>query len=389
MRYIFCLLWIFLSATLCGAQRITFNKGNTVSKNYYAEIPYEFMNGYLYVTAEINGVKRRFLFDTGAPVQITSELFKELQPDVVNTIEVNDVSGNKEHLDMVTLKEIKLQGLSFTGIPALVANSEIYACMHIEGIIGSNLLRNSIVRIEPGRHVIILTDDETKLPLNKKNAVPLVIGEPQSYPYFMMGITPKKSQLIGFDSGSPYFLVMAESHAKPFVKDNTFEKVSSGYGTSSRGLLGLQKKDSLYRLKLPSITIAGSVFTNLITETNKSNKTRLGTKILDHGIVTIDFINHFFYFEPTTENNDLGEKLWPLKPIVSDNKLIIGVVWEKLKGQVNAEDQILAMDDVTSENMDLCEWLNTRLEQMMNKQTTILTIKDKNGSIRKVEIVKD
>jgi hypothetical protein len=113
----------------------------------------------------------------------------------------------------------------------------------------------------------------------------------------------------------------------------------------------------LYHLRLPSISIAGSIFTNVITETNKSNKTRLCTKILNHGIVTIDFIHHLFYFEPTTESNDPGEKLWPLKPIVIDNKLIVGVVWEKMKGQVNSGDQIIAVDDEPRETMNWCDWL--------------------------------
>jgi len=32
-----------------------------------------------------------------------------------------------------------------------------------------------------------------------------------------------------------------------------------------------------------------------------------------------------------------------LKPIIADNKLVAGVVWEKLKDQVKSGDQIMAM----------------------------------------------
>jgi len=33
----------------------------------------------------------------------------------------------------------------------------------------------------------------------------LVTGEPQSYPFFMMGVTGKKTQVVGFDTGSQPF----------------------------------------------------------------------------------------------------------------------------------------------------------------------------------------
>jgi hypothetical protein len=229
-----------------------------------------------------------------------------------------------------------------------------------------------------------------KLPLlNKKDASALITGEPQSYPYLMMGITGKKPQMVGFDTGSPYFLVMAETHAKRYIKDNTFEKLSSGYGSNSRSLLGLQKQDSLYRLRLPSVEISGHLFTNITTETNKSNKTRLGTKLLDQGTVTIDFIHHLFYFEPSTENNNLNEKRWPIKPIVADKKLIVGVVWEKLKDLIKPGDQIMAIDDEPCEIMDLCDWINGKSLSMMKGEAAILSVKDDQGIIKKINITKD
>jgi len=368
---------------------MTFNKGGTNAKNYYEEISYQFINGYLFVTPEINGLKRKFLFDTGAPTQITPKLFNELKSAVINRTKITDISGNKDYLDIVDLKEIKLNNLAFMGVPALVSNSDIYTCMHIDGVIGSNLLRNSIVRIEPTKQVIILTDDATKLPLDKKKATSLVTGEPQSYPYLMMEVTGKQPQMIGFDSGSPYFLVMAETHAKRFIKDNTFETLSTGFGSSSRGLLGLQKEDSLYRLRLPSISIAKAVFTNVITETNKSNKTRVGAKLLNYGVVTMDFIHHLFYFEPINENNDLSEKLWPLKPVAVNNKLLVGVVWGEFKNEANPGDQIIAIDDEPCETMDLCEWLDGKSAVMMNKPTVVFSIKDAKGNIKKINLIKE
>lgn len=389
MKYTICCILFLLSTILSFAQRVSFNKGGTDSKNYYEEIPYEFVNDLMFVTTEINGVKRKFLFDTGAPVQVTSELFEELKLEVINHTNVTDATGKKTSLDIVAIPELKLNNLSFTGTPALVSNSSLYKCLHIDGVIGSNLLRKSIVRIVPSKRVIILTDDETKVPIDKKMQARLVIGEPQSYPFFLMKITDKDVVSIGFDTGSRNFLRVTESFAKQFEKDNLFEKISSGYGSNHVGLFGLQTPDSLYRLKIPSLNIAGCTFTNVVSETAKSNNNRMGVKILDYGIVTIDFIHRFFYFEPNGSNTNLNEKLWPLKPMVADNKLIVGVVWGKLKDEIKSGDLIIAIDDVSCEAMNFCDWVDGKSDRMMDKETAILTIKDEKGIVKKISIAKE
>ncbi len=287
-----------LTTTICTAQHGTMNKGGTESKNYHEEIPYKFVNGVMFLTPEIGGIKRKFVFDLGAPMQITPELFEELKPELINHTEISDVNEKKTILNIVSLAKIKLNNIAFTGIPSLVSNSSLYKCWHIDGIIGSNLFRKSIVQIIPERHLIILTDDETKISVDKKMQIPLISGEPQNFPYFKMKVINKKSLLVGFDTGSSGFLMVTETDARRFKNDEALEKISNGYGINHRGLLGLQNPDSLYRLKIPTLRIGGVTFTNVVTETTKSRTTRIGTKIFDYGTVTIDFIHHFFYFEP-------------------------------------------------------------------------------------------
>lgn len=352
------------------------------------ELPYTFSNGYLFLTVELKGIERKFLFDTGAPTQITSALFSEIEPDIINHTEITDASGNKDDLNIIRLKEIKLGELSFTDIPALVSNSDLYTCFGIDGVIGSNVFRNSIIRIESKNGLIIVTDDPTKIDLKITDASPLTIGEPQSYPYFKAGLAGKKTQLVGFDSGSPHFMVMAQVHAKKNMKDHAVEKIESGYGSSSRSLLGIQKSDSVYRIRLASLMISGVEFTNVVAETNNSNKTRLGNKLLTYGNVTIDYINKLFYFETFEQENDLIEKHWLIKPIIADQKLVVGVVWSGLKDQVSAGDQILAIDDEAFETAELCEWLRGKSALFNSKQSAALTIKDSQGVLKRINLIK-
>ncbi|NIG55035.1 retropepsin-like aspartic protease [Chitinophaga sp. Cy-1792] len=389
MRYTFSFIFLLVSATASFAQRVTFNKGGTSSKNYYEEISYEYTNGVMFVTPEINGIKRKFLFDTGAPLQITDELYNELKPEIINHTEITDATGNKDRLNIVAIANLKLNNLSFTGVPALVTGSSMYKCWQVDGVIGSNLLRNCIVQIIPAKHLIILTDDETKLSLNKKMQTTLETGEPQSYPFFMVQLTEKETLKIGFDTGMSDFLRLTAAHAKRLEKDGIIEKISSGYGINRMSLLGLAVPDSLFRMKVSRLGIAGCNFTNIIAETGNGRNTRVGSKLLDYGTVTIDFIHHYFYFEPTTDHTDRSEKLLPLRPIIADNKLVAGMVWGTLKDEVKTGDQIMSIDGEPCETMDFCAWLNDKADWFMKKQTATLTIKEAQGNLKKISLSRE
>lgn len=386
LRTIICCAILISCVSKVYAQRVTFNKGGINGKHYYEEIPYEFINGRIYLTPHFNGKKYKFLLDTGAPTQIGAELFKEIKAEVINKTDITDAAGNKTSLPIVSIKEFKLQGLVFNGIPALVSESELYKCLEIDGVLGSNVLRNSIVQINPAKHIVIITDDETKLTLDHGRQSELSWGEPQSYPFITVKLSDHQILKVGFDSGTYNFLRLSDKDLVKLGDSKVFEKLLSGYGASSRSLLGLQKPDSLFRLKLFSLNVNGSVFTNVVTETSKSNNSRLGTKLLDYGPITLDFLHHQFYFSTEKHSYDLQEKLWAFKPVIDQNKLVVGVVWESLKGKVNVGEEILEIDGKSCANMNLCNWVNGGSEGVMTGNTTTVKIKDKDGNVKEIQL---
>jgi hypothetical protein len=389
MKQAFSCIFIVLLTAKCLAQRVTFNKGGISAKNYYQEIPYEFVNGRIYLAPEINGIRRRFLFDTGAPTQITSELFGELKPEIINHTEITDAAGNKNSLNIVSLKRIGIESLLFDAIPALVTGSQLYKCLNIDGVIGSNLLRNSVIQILPARHILILTDDEKKLTINQRNQTKMMTGEPQSYPFFLIQLSNENTLKVGFDTGADNLLRLTEKDAKQLQKSHVYTKLSAGYGASHRSLLGLQAPDSIYRLRMLPINLAGCTFNNIITETSKSNNSRIGAKLLDYGSVTMDFIHHVFYFDPLKESNDMNEMLWPLKPVIDQDKLVVGVVWGTLKDKIRSGDTILAIDGESCEAVGLCDWLNGKSETVMRNAYAIVKIRDEQGNIKEIRIDKE
>ncbi|AYL97514.1 retropepsin-like aspartic protease [Mucilaginibacter celer] len=343
----------------------------------------------MFITVEIAGKQHRFLFDTGAPVQITPDLAAELKSASIKRTPIVDATGRKDSLNVVNLAEIKLGNTTFNNIPSLITGSDVYTCWHIDGVLGSNILRKSIVRIDPVKQLIIITDNAKKLSLNKKDAARLVTDPIQSYPYILVGTADVFFFMIGFDSGESSLFVPAEKDMVTAEKYKTFTTISTGYGTGARSLFGLQKSDSTRRILFPAMKIGQHILTNFTGETNKSNMTRMGTRLLDYGGVTLDFIHQQFYFDTKADTIHIEKNSWPIKSSVSGNHFVVGTVWQALKGQVDPGDQILAVDELNTETIDLCQLVNRKTGILDGKQSVTLTIRDSKGNVKKIMMKKE
>ena len=83
MKRLFSLFIISFWINSIFAQGFNFNQGNIEQKNYLQIISYQNINGFLVVPASINGKTYNFLLDTGAPLMISYNLFKELNLPII------------------------------------------------------------------------------------------------------------------------------------------------------------------------------------------------------------------------------------------------------------------------------------------------------------------
>lgn len=380
---------MLLLPALCPAQSFTFNQGGPATKNYYVELPYETINGKIFVDGIIAGKKHRFLFDTGAPVAISKELAAELNAKKIYQAVVADAFVHTDSVNIVELEDISLSGLTFNHIPAMTLFPEFYKCYHIDGVIGSNLLRNSIVSIISNKHLIVFTDQKNKLSLKAKNGVPLIADKgPQSDPQIRINLKNKLDLTIPFDTGDNGFLRINDKTVSDLKQFHLFDTLATGYGASSMGAMGLQKAGNKYLFKVDFLTVGNGRLNNLIVESNADAIPAIGAKLLDYGVVTLDFINGKFYFDAYAPVTELGETQWPFKQTFADNKLIIGVVWQKANGLLKQGEQITAVDGVDYSKVTLCEMVNNK-SIFEGKDAAVLTLKDAGGSIRKVTVRKE
>lgn len=389
-KNIICLAVLLLSI-ICNSQKITLNQGITKEQNYYSEIPFEYVNSKIIIPVTIEGKTYRFMLDTGAPNCITLKLKNSLSAKVIQQLPITDANNTKSVMDVVALPELTIGGITFQNSIALAYTDEkniIFDCFEIDGFIGSNLLRNSILQIDTNNKVIRITDDITKVTTNKKNSSKIALLGNQSSPFIWIRLNGKKSakEQVLLDTGMKGFYDLSNQVYNIFKDKTEIKLLSTGNGSTSLGMFENKKTDDLYRVRVPELTIADAKFFNVTTTTTSDKNSRIGMDFLEHGIGTLDYKNKKFYYSAYNDTTDLSEVTRPFTPTILNNKLSVGVVWdEKLKEKIKSGDEIIELNGVNYEQYAICD-LITKPSIFKDIVLKDFVIKKADGSLLKVNL---
>ena len=383
MKKAISILHLFFLTHVClGQTSFSFNEGGSTQIDYFSSIPYENINGKVILYVKIKDKSYRFLLDTGAPTSISSKLYDELNPPSITKIPISDANNKTDSLSVVRLDEIQIGEVIFSKIPTLVMkNNIIFECFQIDGFIGSNLLRNSVLQIDNKSKNLIITSDNKKLTLNSKHSSDLILDN-QSSPFITIYLKNKKKakERLLLDLGMNGFYDLSLKNFSLFNKYEIFKVLATAKGSNSMGLFGVAEDTLQYRLLLPQMEINGFKISNISTETTIGNNSRIGSKILEYGMVTIDYRNKKFYFSPPIKN-DLGatEKKFPITFIPRNNKLYVSFIWAKnLTDIISKGDQIISIDEINYENLSFCDII-IKTHVFSDKKSIKLTTRNQKG----------
>jgi hypothetical protein len=393
MRSLF-FLYLFLFSLVGFSQRGPLSKGNAVSANYYTQIDYNWIKGKIIIPVAIEGKTYQFLFDTGAPNLISSELLKHLQTKTVDSIFVTDANSKRKKMEIVSIPKLTIGAVEFQNVSTLVYQYEqniIFDCFKIDGIIGSNMLRESIVQIIPKEKKLKITNDKKKLALNKKNAIKLSLVGDQRSPYIWIklhGNKNGKAQVL-VDTGMDGFYDLALKHHDIFKNARIYSTISNGIGSKSISLFGNAEKEKQFRVLIPRLQISNAIFNDVLIETTSDNNSRIGSDIFNYGNVTFDFKNKKFYFDSYLNTNDLSEKTFGFSPTIVEKKLVVGIIWdEDLKNKIQLGDEILRINTTDFSTMETCDWVVD--ESLFEKEENLtIVFKDSIGNTKTYDFIKE
>lgn len=363
------------------------------SAGYLEEIKFEFINNKIIIPVTIDGTVYRFLFDTGAPNVISKELSERIKPEILRSTETRDAAGNKDDLNIVLVPELSIGHKTFKNTKALsydLKKIDIFECLDIDGFIGSNLLENTIVQINFDTKTLTLTNNKHKLDLDKKKSTKMELVGEQKSPFIFIDIEGKVNarDQVMVDTGMDGFYDISHRSYDIFKNNNILKDLATAQGGYIVSLLGNAQKTEQHRVLVPKIKVAGTSFIDLVTITIDDNFSRIGTDMLKHGLVTIDFKNKRFYFDTKEETIEVSKPLPEITPTVMNGRLVVGYVWDKdLKNKISYGDEIIKIDDKNIAEMNICDFISLK-QEFEQKDTLNIVFKNKKGESTNLTIVK-
>ena len=373
-----------------------YNQGNIKQKSYFQKIPYQKVREMLIVVpVTIDGKIYRFMLDTGAPLYISHKLYMELNLQIIGQTKVSDASGTVKDMNHILLPELDLQGITFVNTPGIVdhENSFFLECLGVDGFIGSNMLRNSVIQFDDHSGHIIITNDIKELSVKNTVRQKVTLTRIQSSPYIVVGLKKgdkKVGDRVLFDTGAASFYDMAVGvYNRVNDRAEILDKIAEGEGSFSFGAHGASESQQHLLLNIPELLVAKTTFSNVAVTATSDSRSRIGSKLIQYGIVTLDYKKRHFYFEPFDDinTNELSEKTRQIGFTISNDKLVVGIIWDKaLASQVNLGDEVLSVNGLDYQQMDVCELFNSTIV-FSRMATLIVELRDKNTEeIKKVEI---
>jgi predicted aspartyl protease len=382
---------IFLLPLVSFTQNINFNQGSVNSKEYFEVIQYEFVLGKIVIPVTINQKTYKFILDTGAPNIFSNTVLKENNLIVGDSINISDANNLNEAMKSAMVLQLKIGNLTFENQAGLVYNFEnhiLLKCYGIDGIIGSNLFRKSILKINSQNQSITITNKIKQLKIEKK-PMKMVLVNNQLSPYIelkFIGKNKKKaSDMVLVDTGMDGLYDMSKRAFSIFEEHKIFDLLSTSKGIGDIGIFGSGVAIEQNLVQIETTLLNQYELKNVVTSTTSDNNSRIGLDFLKHGNLTFDFINKKFYFEPVnTVELDPRPKF---QTSLQNDKVVIGLIWdENLKKLMNSGDEVMSIDQENISEMSLCDYLAYKKNWKSKKKYNI-KIKNKENNISEIEIV--
>ena len=260
-------------------------KGYVKQKEYFVEIPFNYVNKHIYIEVVISGKKYNFVFDTGYEVTtIDSNIAKEIQYKIIKEVSLSGSSFADQKVTLVELPNIAIASLDFEETYGLLQDLSFTkkpATQKIDGIIGNNVMRKSKWQIDYVQKVIRIS--------NK-------IDQFKNLP------TAKKIELNNKDWGLGYVAIELNNQKHQFL----FDLGSNGEFTANHSFVKfLKEKDTLLQQEKQTFPVGkikiGEIELNDKSITlEKRASSLLGNAFFENYLLTIDWDKNILYLNQNT-----------------------------------------------------------------------------------------
>lgn len=276
---------------------------NLAQQDFLEEIEFEWIRGLIFIPVQIEGNTYRFILDTGGALAISTALQEQFSFEQVATANVVGINKLSKRVPYVKVPLVRLGSLEFSNYRAIVSDYSGYplSCLAADGIIGRDFLRDLILELNLPEKKIKLSDNPLKLNLPKKGEIPVKIQRKSSLPYIKVEVAPFGKEWAVFDSGSDDLFSFKTKTIEKLRQKAKFREhpVETYFGVTSLGSSGIIPKPmAAYTTSIEKLQLGDAVMESFYADLSKRSRSRVGTGLMRYGIVTVDYQEKKFYFQP-------------------------------------------------------------------------------------------
>lgn len=378
-------LWLLLFI-ICGQESMAQIKNKVCDT-----IPYEFIQDKIIIPVTVNGIKVKYIVDTGGRTGTMYDAATEMKATAAGYMRISDVNAQgsnyqEAHVQNVSIgNNYKVKLLKTMVLP----KSPFFTGLGVVGILGGDAFAQSVVTFDSRSNIMVINYPYRPEGLKVADGIPLKDEmEHHSYVDIRLGDNDLK---VLFDTGAGGFLLYSTEDCNRLADVSGTKITNHGHGIVAAGITGLGKPVDIKKVNVPSIHIMGKEFTNVGSTTTVMNGTIIGVDLLKYGKVIIDYMRRRFYFLPFEKGKvDMGgaPSLWNVSILPRNERFEITTIWDSMKDKVAFGDQVV---DINGTSLKDCPMSQMAVEEIMNAipgETGYIIIK-KDNKEKKIEIRKE
>ena len=330
------IFWFIIgSQSLCSYSQSSLfnkiNKYNISNKNFADTIPIEFIQNRIYVPVTIHNRVYRFVLDTGSFSCALHDEDLASEYNCIGRLNVKDINNTDKKGLVVKVSSLMIDKLEFKDCPMISLKTQLSPCTDINGIIGVNILKDKILKIDIHNRVIILTDRKNFFKDENGRTLPFKIYN-DYIPHFSIIPTNNCKDEVIFDTGNMAFYSMSYKYYKKLMREKIqLPIVDKGFGKFNRGVWGTGNDTTNLKFQLDDFAFDDLAISNVKTILCPSINSSIGADILNYGSMILDYIHKNLIFIPYQNKNAVASKYdYPSFKLIPENRKVkIGAIWEK------------------------------------------------------------
>lgn len=290
------------------ALALTISSGVSSAEKPVATLPFKLVGNTVLIEVKLNEHQRpfNFVFDTGASATVFDKREArtlKLEPDFSAGVE--GASGDSRSFEMCLNQKISIQDHTLEGVNLVLTDLKVvskFIGRPIAGIVGSDLLRNHVVRVDNSKQIISLFKSANDLDTSEYSPIPIKLTPQTPNPVIEVEIGllsgDKISAKVTFDTGNSGTLNINSSLIE--------EKSKNYYLTESVGINGVYKDKTV---EIKSLSIGDFKLGNMeiklrqkgesgSQDTSQVGKWLLGNEVLKRFDYIIDYSSATIFIRP-------------------------------------------------------------------------------------------